>query len=137
MKKIKTLLTISLTVLLMLCMSVSLVGCGEEVETSDKKQKTISLPDVRVGSTFEITLKSYSGTAYVWDYEIDPSEGIEYISSVFVSTNDGSEWAGGGEIVYTFKALTAGRYAIAFSAKDVSQQEALPIEIMIYEIKIN
>lgn len=126
-----------LTGILLFCTVFSIVGCGEEAETSDKNEKIISLPDARVDSTFEITLKSYSGTVYAWNYEIDPSEGLEYVSSEFVSANDGSEWAGGGKIVYTFKALTVGRYAITFTAKDVSKQEALPVEIMIYEITIN
>lgn len=133
----KRILKMIITGILLFCAAFSIVSCGEEVGTSYENEKTISLPDARVGGTFEIILKSYSGTAYVWDYEIDPSEGIKYISSVFVSANDDFEWAGGGEIVYTFKALKVGRYAIAFSAKDVSQQEALPIERMVYEIRIN
>ncbi|MFQ7076882.1 MAG: hypothetical protein ACLRSW_02520 [Christensenellaceae bacterium] len=51
-------------------MIFSLMACGSN------KGKRYSLSDVAENSTFDITMKSYSGTAYVWSYEISPSSGI-------------------------------------------------------------
>ena len=128
MKKFKRIVSVVLTILT--CLSTTLgMSCNN-------RESVISLPDAKVGSNTEIALKSYSGTVYGWSFEIEPSEGLVFISSEFVSQNDDPNWVGGGEIVYKFKALTTGNYTIKFSAKDITRQNDLPIEIIIYKLTI-
>jgi len=125
--------------LLMGCLTVltlfSFVGCGGFSE-GNKNEKVIYLTSIQVGSTFNIQIKSYSGTAYRWDYEIDSNVGVEYVSSEFVPTNGSSDWAGGGLMAYTFKALTVGEYKIRFFAEDITQQKSSPIETIIYVVTV-
>ena len=126
MKKIKITAWLSI---LCFCLLFSFSGCN-------KNEKMIYLTDIQVGNTFDIQLKSYGGTAYRWDYEIDSNVGVEYVSSEFVPTNDSSDWAGGGLMMYTFKALTVGEHKIRFCAKDITQQKSSPIETIIYVVTV-
>lgn len=130
----KRILKMILTGCMLVCIAFLFACCGSE--KNENNRKTISLPEAQVGEIVEISLKSYGGTIYAWNYEIEPGEGVEYIASKFVPTRDDSDWAGGGKIVYTFKILAVGNYLIKFSAKDVSQQEILPIETIIYELTV-
>ena len=112
-------------------MIFSLMACGSN------KGKRYSLSDVAENSTFDITMKSYSGTAYVWSYEISPSSGIEYVSLEFISDQEISDWIGGGKLKYTFRAVQAGNYKIKFEARILSDsKQTSPIESNIYEIII-
>lgn len=129
MKKKIAQVKFAMVLFFMLCSIFSFSGCA------NKDENTISLPNVYVGDTFDIRVKSYSGTAYRWDYEMD-STMFEYVSSEFIPTNNNSDQIGGGQIIYKFKALKDGKDKIEFCVKDVSQQNALPIERIIYEITV-
>ena len=133
--KAKRFLAMLLTGCLAVLTLFSFVGCGE-LSGYNKNEKMIYLTGIQVGSTFDVQIKSYSGTAYRWDYEIDSNVGVEYVSSEFIPTNGSSDWAGGGLIAYTFKALTVGEYKIKFCAEDITQQKSTPIETIIYVVTI-
>ena len=106
-------------------------GCGE-----NKKEISYTLIEVEVGRTFDIELKSYSGTAYRWEYEVKPNEGIEFITSEFIPENDDPDWVGGGKIVYTFKTVDSGEFKIKFFAKNISKPNDSPTETKAYKIKV-
>ena len=83
-------------------------------------EKTIRLNNVQVGEIISIQLKSYGGTSYRWNYEIDTTSGLEFVSSEFIPSNNDSDWVGGGKLNYNFKALSAGEYRIKFFAEDIT-----------------
>ena len=112
----------------MLFVIMLLAACG------DKSEK-YSLPDVAEGSEFKITLDAHGGTAYSWNYEIKPSSGIEFVSQEYVPTNDDPSWTGGGEVIYTFKAVKAGSYKIEFGLS-ISWESESPTELKTYQIKV-
>lgn len=103
----------------------------------DNNAKHYFLSDITKNSTFDITMKSYGGTAYVWSYEIFPSSGIEYVSREFVSDRADPNLTGGGQLKYTFRAMSIGSYKIKFEAQTLSDSnQDSPIEVNIYEITI-
>ena len=94
----------------------------------------IYIPDVTMGSEFEITLNAHGGTAYRWSYDIS-SLGVEYVSMDFVPQNDDVSWTGGGQVVYKFKAINEGDYKIKFKLSIPWESEP-PIELKTYKIKV-
>ena len=117
-------------ILLSILFVLLLVGCG------NKNAETVSLPDVEVGSSFEIYLAAHSGTPYSWEYEIELSEGIEYISREFIPTNNDPGIIGGGNYIYTFKAIKVGGYKIKFSLMSITNTKQVPREIVIYLVTV-
>lgn len=93
------------------------------------------MPDVAKGNTFEIILDAHGGTAYSWSYEINPNSGIEYVTMEYVPENNDSDQNGGGQLIYSFKAIKAGSYKIKFEFQ-ISWESEPPIETNIYKIKI-
>lgn len=91
-------------------MLFSLIAC------EDNNEKGYFLSDV-TNSTFDIAMKSYSGTAYVWNYIISPNSGIEYGSHKFISDRETSDWTDGRQLKYTFRAVQTGSYKIEFEAR--------------------
>lgn len=126
LKKIKAIIWLQAVLFVLF----SLVACD------DNKGKRYTLPDVTENSTFDIIMKSYSGTAYVWSYKISPNSGIEYVSHAFISERENSDWTGGGQLKYTFRAVRTGNYNIEFEARIPSDEKQVPIERNIYEITI-
>lgn len=120
-----------LLILLLFCIT-AFTGCF----VAACKDNSKILPDVTEGSMFEISLKSYSGTAYVWDYKISSNSGIEYVSKEFIPENESPDWIGGGQIIYTFKAIKAGSYKIIFEARNLSESKEDPIESDTFKITI-
>ena len=114
--------------LAVLVLVFSFSGCRKGVQ---------ALPDVTVGSTFEIKLASYDSTPYKWEYEITPSNGIEYLSMDFIPESKDPSHVGGGDLVYTFKAVKVGEYQIEFSLKHLTDKASSPKEVAIYSIKVN
>lgn len=120
-----------LFVIIFVCTAaVLLMACNDKTES-------ICLPDVTESCTFEIELNSYSGTAYTWDFEINSKSGIEYVSMEFVPPNDNPDQIGGGQLIYTFKAIKAGNYKIKFEARIPWESEQTPpVESRTYKITI-
>ncbi len=97
--------------------------------------KSYFLPEVKEGGTFEITLNAHGGTAYSWSYEINPSSGVEYVQMEYIPENDDPNWSGGGQLVYTFKAIKAGSYKIKFELQIPWESEA-PVETNVYKLTV-
>ena len=102
-------------------------GCG------DNNTTTYSLPDIKVGETFEIILPA--GGKYSWTYKIKPVSGIEYVSREFTPPGGDPDKIGGGNYTYTFKATKIGSYRIKFELA-VSWESTPPIETNIYKITV-
>lgn len=101
----------------------------------DADENTYSLPDAAEGQTFEIILDAHGGTAYSWSYEINPNSGIEYVTMEYVPKNNDSDQNGGGQLIYTFKAIKTGSYKIRFELQ-ISWESEPPIETNVYEITV-
>ena len=114
--------------------SVAFIGCIISCG-SEKNKNTYSISDVTVGEIFEISLKSYSGTPYSWEYQMKPISGIEFISSEFIPENDNPDWIGGGTMLYTFKAVNIGNYEIEFLARHCAEHNLIA-EINVYQINV-
>lgn len=95
-------------------------------------QTNYTLPNVKEGDYFEVTLEA-SGSPYSWKYEIKPKSGIEYVSMQFIPTDNDPEKIGGGQLVYTFKALSSGDYKIKFDYQ-ISWTTDPPIKTNMYSI---
>lgn len=132
MKKIRKRFAFLVAVGLIICLIINCASCRK-----DNNAKHYFLFDITKNSTFDITMKSYGGTAYVWSYEIFPSSGIEYVSREFVSDRAELNLTGGGQLKYTFRAMSIGSYKIKFEARTLSDSnQDSPIEVNIYEITI-
>ena len=69
-----------------------------------------TLPDVFVGSEFEVTTQTFP-SGFDLSYKISSRSGIEYVSEK--ANNLG---VGAAQLTYTFKAVKAGKYRIKFKA---------------------
>ena len=83
MKKIKKLLTIGLSFLLMLCMSISLVGCGKEINNITDFTQYSDM--TRETDKIEVTFDNYSG--YPFYFTIDNQEDIDEIMDIIFSSS--------------------------------------------------
>lgn len=124
---LKILIALTITVV----MVFSLAACA------DDSVNKFSLPQVKEGETFKITLDAHGGTAYSWSYKISSNSGIEYVTQEYIPTDGDSDIIGGGQLKYTFKAVKAGNYKITFKLEiPWEATEATPIETNIYSITV-
>ena len=118
------------SILLSILFILSFVGCG------NKNVETVALPDVEVGSSFEIFVRATGSIPYRWEYEIKPNEGIEYISWEYVPTYNDPDMIGGGKHAYFFKAVKVGEYKIKFSLMSITNTKEEPKRIIIYQVTV-
>ena len=114
---------------ILLCMILLLTACSESIK------KIESLPNVSVGDEFEIVLDAYSGTPYVWSYEIKPNSRIEYVTKEFIPTDNNPDLIGGGQLKYTFKATQSGAVEITFQLYHLGESNSVT-KTNIYKITI-
>ena len=65
---------------MVLSMALLSVPCGQNENRYD-------LPNV-AGDMFEITLQNYADGGYSWDYNLNPSSGIEYVKVEYIEPDD-------------------------------------------------
>lgn len=105
----------------------SLIACD------NKNVNTYTLPDVTVGDTFEITVPTRGSGQYEWNYNINSNSGLEFVAREYIPASDDPDWCGGGNSIYTFKAVKTGSYTIKFICQIIGKYEP-PIETNIYKI---
>lgn len=130
MKKV-VLKTCSIVLLMITMLPICIFGA-----CSNYTKKEICLGNVQLNECFDIRLKSYSGTAFCWDYEIDANGGVQNVNCEYVPPNDNQDWIAGGELVYTFKATKEGNHKIVFYLYDRSQKNSTIVEKIKYTISI-
>lgn len=126
----RKLISILLSILMFTASVFCISGC-DDVETTNH-----TIPDKTKGDMFEIYLKATGSIPYKWNYVLESNSGIEYVSSDFVPAED-SDRIGGGQLVYTFKAIKVGDYKIRFELCSVIESSKnSPVEVRVYKIKI-
>ena len=92
----------------------------------------VIMPNVKVGDIFEIILLQRSH--YDWHYEMTQSIGLEFVSRHHVLP--GPDIMGAAYAVFTFKAVSTGKYIIKFMCKNFIDPDELPVETLVYEITV-
>ena len=112
---------------MILSMALLSVACGQNENRYD-------LPNVAVGDMFEITLQNYADGGYSWDYNLNPSSGIEYVKVEYIEPDDPEICGGVRPVIYTFKANKIGSFEIKFHCHRAWTSES--IETNIYKITV-
>lgn len=132
MHKLKNVIAVLGVILFML---LPLNGCKDSSRISEIDTTKDSLPDMKIGQEFEITIDAYSGTAYSWSYEVKPNSGVEFVTRKFIPTDENPDNIGGGQFVYTFRAIRYGNYQIKFYLQIPWESDSL-IKISTFNFRI-
>jgi predicted secreted protein len=112
-----------ITVIGVLCLTVSLIGCQA---------------NVLAGSQATVELKGNPTTGYTWIHEIANPDIIKEVAYEYISDQEDDDVVGvGGTFIFTFKGLAEGETEITFNYQRPWEEDVEPEETITYAVVVD